>query len=86
MIPTDQIRILNPRMRNRRAFKDMVANLAGIDRKRPITVAPRPATDPTEYDVVCGQCLVMRLEENCVRRQHNLIDLMREIGTLWPRG
>ena len=30
MIPTDRIRILNPRVRNRRAFEDMVANIASI--------------------------------------------------------
>lgn len=55
MIPTDRIRILNPRVRNRRAFEEMVANIASIGLKRPITVAPRPGTDPTEYDLVCGQ-------------------------------
>ncbi|XZQ36014.1 hypothetical protein ACTTAH_17370 [Rhodobacter capsulatus] len=33
----------------------MVANIASIGLKRPITVAPRPGTDPTEYDLVCGQ-------------------------------
>lgn len=111
MIPTDRIRILNPRVRNRRAFEEMVANIASIGLKRPITVAPRPATDPKEYDLVCGQgrleafielkqtqipaividadesqCLVMSLVENCARRQHNPIDLMREIGTLRQRG
>ena len=110
-IPTDRIRILNPRVRNRRAFEEMVANIASIGLKRPITVAPRPGTDPTEYDLVCGQgrleafielkqtqipaividadesqCLVMSLVENCARRQHNPIDLMREIGTLRQRG
>jgi len=111
MIPTDRIRILNPRVRNRRAFEEMVANIASIGLKRPITVAPRPGTDPKEYDLVCGQgrleafialkqtqipaividadesqCLVMSLVENCARRQHNPIDLMREIGTLRQRG
>jgi len=111
MIPTDRIRILNPRVRNRRAFEEMVANIASIGLKRPITVAPRPGTDPTDYDLVCGQgrleafielkqtripaividadesdCLVMSLVENCARRQHNPIDLMREIGTLRQRG
>ena len=102
LIPTDRIRILNPRVRNRRAFAEMVENIARIGLKRPITVAPRAGTDPQEYDLVCGQgrleafielkqdripaividadeseCLVMSLVENCARRQHNPIDLMR---------
>lgn len=55
LIPTDRIRIINPRVRNRRAFEEMVANIARIGLKRPITVAPRKVTDPQEYDLVCGQ-------------------------------
>lgn len=110
-IATDRIRILNPRARNHRTFEQMVANIARIGLKRPITVAPRFGTDPIEYDLVCGQgrleafielkqdripaivieadesqCLVMSLVENCARRQHNPIDLMREIGALRKRG
>ena len=111
LIPTDRVRVLNPRVRNRRTFEAMVENIARIGLKRPITVAPRPGTDPQEYDLVCGQgrleafvelkqdhipaividadesdCLVMSLVENCARRQHNPIDLMREIGALRQRG
>jgi ParB family chromosome partitioning protein len=111
LIPTDRIRILNPRVRNRRTFEEMVANIARIGLKRPITVAPRAGMNPLEYDLVCGQgrleafielkqdhipsivieadesqCLVMSLVENCARRQHNPIDLMREIGSLRERG
>jgi ParB family chromosome partitioning protein len=111
LIPTDRIRILNPRVRSRRAFREMVENIARIGLKRPITVARRADTDPAEYDLVCGQgrleafieleqeaipaividadesdCLVMSLVENCARRQHRPIDLMREIGTLRTRG
>jgi len=111
LIPTDRIRILNPRVRNRRTFEEMVENIAKIGLKRPITVAQRAGADPAEYDLVCGQgrleafmelqqdaipaividadesdCLVMSLVENCARRQHNPIDLMREIGALRQRG
>ncbi|MDV7272234.1 plasmid partitioning protein RepB C-terminal domain-containing protein [Thioclava sp. A2] len=111
LIPTDRIRVLNPRVRNPRAFADMVENIAKIGLKRPITVTRRVGTDPQEYDLVCGQgrleafielqqkaipaivieadeadCLVMSLVENCARRQHRPIDLMREIGTLRERG
>jgi ParB family chromosome partitioning protein len=111
LIPTDRIRILNPRVRNRRTFEEMVENIAKIGLKRPITVAHRAETDPAEYDLVCGQgrleafmelqqdaipaiiivadesaCLVMSLVENCARRQHKPIDLMREISNLRKRG
>ncbi len=111
LVPTDRIRILNPRVRNPRTFADMVENIAKIGLKRPITVTRRADTDPPEFDLVCGQgrleafiklkqkaipaividadesdCLVMSLVENCARRQHRPIDLMREIGTLRERG
>lgn len=111
LIAINNIRILNPRVRNRRAFEEMVANIASIGLKRPITVARRAGTDAPEYDLVCGQgrleafielkqdripaivieadesqCLVMSLVENFARRQHNPIDLMREIGALRRRG
>ncbi|GGY48717.1 chromosome partitioning protein ParB [Parvularcula lutaonensis] len=111
LVPTDSIRVLNPRVRNPRTFADMVENIAKIGLKRPITVTRRTDTDPQEYDLVCGQgrleafielkqkaipaividadesdCLVMSLVENCARRQHRPIDLMREIGTLRERG
>ena len=55
LIPTDRIRILNPRVRNRRTFEEMVENIASIGLKRPITVAQRAGTDQLEYDLVCGQ-------------------------------
>ncbi len=111
LVPTDRIRVLNPRVRNPRTFADMVENIAKIGLKRPITVTRRAETDPQEFDLVCGQgrleafielkqkaipaividadesdCLVMSLVENCARRQHRPIDLMREIGTLRERG
>lgn len=111
LVPTDRIRVLNPRVRNPRTFADMVENIAKIGLKRPITVTRRAEADPQEYDLVCGQgrleafielkqtaipaividadeadCLVMSLVENCARRQHRPIDLMREIGTLRERG
>ncbi len=55
MIAIDQIRVLNPRVRNRRNFEEIVDNIARIGLKRPITVSKRPGTDPIEYDLVCGQ-------------------------------
>jgi ParB family chromosome partitioning protein len=55
LIPTDHIRVLNPRIRIRRNFEEIVDNIARIGLKRPITVSTRPDTDPVEYDLVCGQ-------------------------------
>ncbi len=55
LIPTDRIRVLNPRVRNRRNFEEIVDNIARIGLKRPITVSKRPGSDPVEYDLACGQ-------------------------------
>lgn len=55
LIPTDRIRVLNPRVRNRRHFEEIVDNIARIGLKRPITVSRRAGSDPEEYDLVCGQ-------------------------------
>lgn len=110
-IPIEKIRVLNPRVRNRRNFEEIVENISRVGLKRPITVSRRSGTEPVEYDLVCGQgrleafvqlgqnaipaivinaderdCLVMSLVENCARRQHKAIDLMREIGALRKRG
>ena len=40
-IPVDQIRFLNPRVRNRRNFQEIVQSIANVGLKRPITVSPR---------------------------------------------
>lgn len=110
-IPTANIRVLNPRVRNRRSFDEIVENISRVGLKRPITVARRPNTDPAQYDLVCGQgrleafvklgqsaipaividaqerdCLVMSLVENCARRSHRPIDLMKEIAALRKRN
>lgn len=55
LVPTDRIRVLNPRIRNPRTFSDMVENIAKIGLKRPITVTRRAENEPPEYDLVCGQ-------------------------------
>jgi ParB family chromosome partitioning protein len=111
LIPTDRIRGLNPRVRNRQTFEKMVESISQVGLKRPITVAARNGKDDGQYDLVCGQgrleafiqlkqdaipaiiinadetdCLVMSLVENCARRQHSPIELMREIGNLRKRG
>jgi ParB family chromosome partitioning protein len=55
-IPIDQIRFLNPRVRNRRNFQEIVQSIANVGLKRPITVSPRKSeSDSASYDLVCGQ-------------------------------
>ena len=55
-IPIDQIRFLNPRVRNRRNFQEIVQSIANVGLKRPITVSPRKSeSDSANYDLVCGQ-------------------------------
>ncbi len=111
-IKIDEIRILNPRVRNQRNFQEVVRSIVKVGLKRPITVSPRISDkDNAKFDLICGQgrieafiqlgqteipsliteaeeddCLVMSLVENCARRQHRAIDLLRDINTLRERG
>ena len=55
-IPISEIRVVNPRSRSKTRFHDIVANIAAIGLKRPITVARRELDpDGTRYDLTCGQ-------------------------------
>lgn len=110
-IDTNLINVINPRVRNKRVFREIVENIGDIGLKRPITVARRQHADGIRYDLVCGQgrleafralgqqsipaivvdadsddCLVMSLVENCARRKHQAIDLLRDIEGLKTRG
>lgn len=110
-IPIDRIHVLNPRLRNKRVFREIVENIAKIGLKRPITVTRRMEAGGPFYDLVCGQgrleayqalgqqevpalvvgadaedCMIASLVENCARRQHNAIDLLRDIGGMRERG
>lgn len=55
LIPMDRITVVNPRVRNRKAFREIVDNIAELGLKRPITVAARTSEDGLRYDLVCGQ-------------------------------
>lgn len=55
LIPVDLITVLNPRARNKKNFKEIIANIAQLGLKKPITVTRREDTDGTRYDLVCGQ-------------------------------
>lgn len=55
-IPIKEIRIINPRPRNRVTFQGIVENIAKVGLKKPITVFRRDrALDGTRYDLVCGE-------------------------------
>jgi ParB family transcriptional regulator, chromosome partitioning protein len=55
MIPIERITIINPRLRNKRLFKEIIANIAEVGLKKPVTVTRRDAPDGPRYDLVCGQ-------------------------------
>ena len=56
MIPVDQITVLNPRVRGKQKFKQIVDNIAKLGLKRPITVARNEnGIVETDYLLVCGQ-------------------------------
>src|ERR1035438_8571073 len=57
MIPIDQIRILNPRYRDRKKFEAIIQSIKNLGLKKPIQVSLRSAQEAEEpgYDLVCGQ-------------------------------
>lgn len=57
MIPIDQIRILNPRHRDKRRFEQIIQSIRNLGLKKPIQVSIRSAEEGAEpgYDLVCGQ-------------------------------
>ena len=55
MIPIDRITIVNPRLRNKRHFKEIVENISQLGLKKPITVTRRAEAGGPFYDLVCGQ-------------------------------
>ncbi len=55
MIPVDRVTVINPRSRNKRAFKEIIDNIARVGLKKPITVTRRMEAGGPFYDLVCGQ-------------------------------
>jgi ParB family transcriptional regulator, chromosome partitioning protein len=53
MIPISAITVLNPRVRNKKIFNELVTSIAHLGLKKPITVSER--LDQSGYDLVCGQ-------------------------------
>jgi ParB family chromosome partitioning protein len=55
-IPIGEIRIANPRSRNKFKFQFVVASIHNVGLKKPILVSRRDLeADATRYDLVCGQ-------------------------------
>jgi ParB family transcriptional regulator, chromosome partitioning protein len=52
-IPIAAITVINPRVRNKKIFNELVTSIAHLGLKKPITVSARP--DQSGYDLVCGQ-------------------------------
>lgn len=56
VIPIDRITVLNPRVRNKRNFDEMVESIRRVGLKRPITVNRSRGEDgKPAYGLVCGQ-------------------------------
>lgn len=55
MIPIARITVVNPRIRNKKHFKEIITNIGQVGLKRPITVTRRMEAGGPFYDLVCGQ-------------------------------
>jgi ParB family transcriptional regulator, chromosome partitioning protein len=69
LIPIERITVINPRVRNKKIFKEITANIAELGLKRPITVTRRDDADGPRYALVCGQG---RLEAYQALGQHEI--------------
>ena len=78
LVPVDQISVVNPRVRNRKVFDEIVESIAELGLKRPITVARRDQTDGPHYELVCGQG---RLEAYRELGQENIPALVIEASS-----
>src|ERR1700722_1388133 len=55
-IPVSEIAVPNPRSRSKVVFQGVIASIRALGLKKPISVTPRsPASDGTQYDLICGQ-------------------------------
>jgi ParB family chromosome partitioning protein len=56
MIPVDQIAVINPRVRNKKTFLQIVDSISKVGLKKPITVSQNEnGDDEPTYKLVCGQ-------------------------------
>ncbi len=56
MIPVDKIAVINPRIRNKKTFRQIVDSISKVGLKRPITVSRiENGNGEATYRLVCGQ-------------------------------
>ena len=57
MVPIDQIRIINPRRRDRAKFEQLVESIKTLGLKKPVQVSVRSKEENCSpgYDLICGQ-------------------------------
>ncbi len=77
-VAVDLIEVINPRARSQKTFQEIVASIAAIGLKRPITVARRVVAGTVKYDLVCGQG---RLEAFRVLGQAEIPAIVVEAGS-----
>jgi ParB family transcriptional regulator, chromosome partitioning protein len=78
MVPIERITVINPRVRNKRIFKEIISNIGEIGLKKPITVTRRDGADGPRFDLVCGQG---RLEAYQVLGQQEIPALVVDADT-----
>jgi ParB family chromosome partitioning protein len=55
LIAVSDISVVNPRIRNKKSFRELAENIAALGLKKPITVTRRGEREGKTYDLVCGQ-------------------------------
>lgn len=55
LIRVSEIAVVNPRVRNKKSFRELVENISVLGLKKPITVSRSDGDDNSTYDLVCGQ-------------------------------
>jgi len=55
LVPVTDVTVINPRVRTKRSFDDLVVSIASVGLKKPITVTRRDDNGAIRYDLVCGQ-------------------------------
>jgi ParB family chromosome partitioning protein len=80
MIPVAQIRVVNPRVRDKKKFAEIVESIANVGLKKPITVteAGQDQTGQPTFDLVCGQG---RLEAYVALEQKEIPAFVRALTT-----
>ena len=78
LTPIERITVINPRVRNKKIFKEIVANIPELGLKKPITVTRLDDADGPRYALVCGQG---RLEAYQALGQHEIPALFVEANT-----